>query len=273
MAPQVLAAETGDARMKVVILAGGLGTRMGAETEARPKPMIEIGGRPMLWHIMKIYAHYGYTDFIICLGYKGYVVKEYFANYRLRRYDMTVRLYDGLMDFHGHDAEPWTVTLVDTGEDTLTGGRLRRVRKYLGNEPFMLTYGDGVADVDLRALRQFHEESGRLATVTAVRPAGRFGAINMDDRLIVSSFREKAPIDGAWINGGFFVLQPEVFDSIPHDGMMWEHAPLEALAEQEQLTAFPHTGFWQCMDTQRDRQYLEELWRDGRAPWKMWSEV
>jgi len=254
--------------MKVVILAGGRGTRLSEETDARPKPMVEIGGKPLLWHIMKIYSYYGFNDFIICLGYKGYMIKEYFANYYLRYSDITVSPW-GEKKFHDPVAEPWKVTLVDTGEDTLTGGRLRRIRKYLDDETFMLTYGDGVADIDIPGLLAHHQDSGELATVTVVRPAGRFGGLTFDKELKVKTFKEKGLVD-AWINGGFFVLEPGIFNCIDHDDMMWEHAPLEEITRLGQLNAWPHTGFWQCMDTMRDKVYLEELWKNG-APWKIWK--
>ena len=256
--------------MKVVILAGGRGTRLSEETEARPKPMVEIGGKPMLWHIMKIYSHYGFNEFIICLGYKGYMIKEYFVNYGIHNTDITVDFKENHSEFHNVEIEPWKVTLVDTGEDTLTGGRLRRIRKYLDDQPFMLTYGDGVADIDFSHLQSVHQKSGKMATVTAVKPAGRFGALTLSPDNTVYRFREKEPVKDAWINGGFFILDPVIFDYIPHDGMMFEHFPLETLAEHGRLKACLHPGFWQCMDTMRDKLYLEELWRDG-APWKIWE--
>ena len=255
--------------MKVVILAGGRGTRLSEETEARPKPMVEIGGKPMLWHIMKIYSHYGFNEFIICLGYKGYMIKEYFANYFMYHYDVTVDLGTPRIDINATNRLPWKITLADTGEDTLTGGRLRRIRKYLDDEPFMLTYGDGVADIDVPGLLAHHQDTGALATVTTVRPAGRFGGLTFDKTLTVRTFKEKGPVE-AWINGGFFVCEPGIFNCIDHDDMMWEHAPLEEITRLGQLNVWPHTGFWQCMDTLRDKVYLEELWKNV-APWKIWE--
>ena len=255
---------------KIVILAGGLGSRLSEETDVKPKPMVEIGGMPILWHIMKIYGHYGLTDFIICLGYKGYVIKEYFANYVLHRSDVTVDLANNRLEFHSSDAEPWRVTLVDTGDKTMTGGRLKRVGSYLeGEESFCMTYGDGVADVDIGALVDFHRASGRLATMTAVRPPGRFGSAVLDGER-VTRFSEKPPGDGGYINGGFFVLSPKVLDFIDGDHTGWEQAPLERLAAENQLTAFCHDGFWLPMDTLRDKTVLQDLWETGRAPWKVW---
>ncbi|UHJ64631.1 glucose-1-phosphate cytidylyltransferase [Melaminivora jejuensis] len=256
--------------MKAVLLAGGLGTRISEESHLRPKPMIEIGGRPILWHIMKIYAAHGINDFIICLGYRGYVIKEYFANYFLHMSDVTFDMVENRMEVHQRHAEPWRVTLVDTGADTLTGGRLRRVREYLApDEPFCFTYGDGVADLDITAQLAFHRAHGRLATVTAVQPPGRYGALlRQGDQ--VSGFEEKPRGDGGWINGGFFVLQPQVLELIAGDATSWEEGPIEELAHQGQLQAFEHRGFWQPMDTLRDKNQLEELWASGRAPWKCW---
>lgn len=257
--------------MKAVILAGGLGTRIAEETHLRPKPMIEIGGRPILWHIMKIYSAHGVNDFIICCGYKGYVIKEYFANYFLHMSDVTFDMEHNRMEVHQKKAEPWRVTLVDTGEETLTGGRLKRVADYLKDEvAFCFTYGDGVADVDITALIAFHRRHGKLATVTAVQPPGRYGAL-LREGSAVRGFREKPPGDGAWINGGFFVLHPKVIDYIEGDLSSWEGAALEALAREGQLEAFEHRGFWQPMDTLRDKNHLEELWRNGKAPWKCWT--
>lgn len=256
--------------MKAVILAGGLGTRIAEETHLRPKPMVEIGGRPILWHIMKIYSAHGVNDFIICCGYKGYVIKEYFANYFLHMSDVTFDMAHNRMEVHQKKAEPWRVTLVDTGEDTLTGGRLKRVAAYLEDETaFCFTYGDGVADVDITALIAFHRGHGKLATVTAVQPPGRYGALIREGN-VVRGFQEKPPGDGAWINGGFFVLHPQVIDYIEGDQSSWEGTALEALAREGQLEAFEHRGFWQPMDTLRDKNHLEELWRSGRAPWKIW---
>jgi glucose-1-phosphate cytidylyltransferase len=256
--------------MKVVILAGGMGTRLAEETGVRPKPMVEIGGRPILWHIMKIYSHYGCTDFIVCLGYKGYMIKEYFANYFLHMSDVTLHLAENRMEVHRETAEPWRVTLVDTGETTMTGGRLKRVQHYLRDEPlFALTYGDGVADVDLAAQLAFHKAHGKRATVTAVRPAKRFGAIAVDgDR--VASFHEKPEDDGGWINGGFFLLAPSVCDLIEGDDSIWERGPMQQLAHADELRAFVHAGFWHPMDTMRDRNFLEEQWASGAAKWRVW---
>ena len=255
--------------MKVVILAGGLGSRISEESVVRPKPMIEIGGRPILWHIMKIYSAHGLNDFVICLGYKGYVIKEYFANYFLHMADVTFDLADNRMEVHQKASEPWKVTLVDTGEQSQTGGRLKRVERYVGDEPFCFTYGDGVSSVDIGKLVAFHRAGGRTATVTAVRPPGRFGALGLDgDR--VTGFVEKPAGDGGWINGGFFVLQPDVFRYLQGDADIWEHAPLENLAKDGQLGAYPHDGFWQPMDTLREKNVLEDLWASGKAPWKVW---
>jgi len=257
--------------MKVVILAGGLGTRLAEETQVRPKPMAEIGEHPILWHIMKGYGERGFNDFVICLGYKGYVIKEYFANYFLHNCDVTFDLQGRGMEVHENPVEPWKVTLVDTGAETQTGGRLRRVRRYLGDERFLMTYGDGVADVDLKALLAFHDAHGRLATVTAVQPPGRFGALELgDDEETVRSFVEKPRGDGAWMNGGFFVLEPAVLDYIDGDATLFEHEPLARLAADGQLGAFKHAGFWQPMDTLRDKRILEDLWSTGRAPWQTW---
>jgi glucose-1-phosphate cytidylyltransferase len=256
--------------MKAVILAGGLGTRISEESHLKPKPMIEIGGRPILWHIMKIYSRYGINDFVICLGYKGYVIKEYFANYFLHMSDVTFDMSKNEMEVHQRYVEPWRVTLVDTGENTLTGGRLRRVRQHLGDESFCFTYGDGVADVDIGALVNFHRAHGKAATVTAIQPPGRYGALNMDGNA-VRSFQEKPAGDGAWINGGFFVLEPSVIDLISGDQTSWEAEPLMQLARDDRLMAYPHAGFWQAMDTLRDKNQLEEIWQSGRAPWKCWE--
>lgn len=256
--------------MKAVILAGGLGTRISEESHLRPKPMIEIGGRPILWHIMKMYAAHGVNDFIICLGYKGYVIKEYFANYFLHMSDVTFDMAENRMEVHRRHAEPWRVTLVDTGENTLTGGRLRRVRDYLTpGEAFAFTYGDGVADIDLTAEFAFHRAHGKLATVAAVQPPGRYGALQMDGSR-VNAFTEKPRGDGGLINGGFFVLQPEVLDLVNSDQTSWEAEPMIILAAQDQLQAFEHAGFWQPMDTLREKTLLEELWQSGQAPWKTW---
>jgi glucose-1-phosphate cytidylyltransferase len=257
--------------MKAVILAGGLGTRISEESHLRPKPMIEIGGHPILWHIMKIYHHYNVNEFILCLGYKGYVIKEYFSNYFLHNSDITVSGNGGQIVFHNSVAEDWSVTMVDTGQNTLTGGRLKRVASYLTpNEPFFLTYGDGVADVDIKKLAAFHSRHGRKATLTAVIPPGRYGAISLEGD-IVERFIEKPPGDQGLINGGFFVLDPSVLDFIEGDSTSWEGEPLERLAAAGELTGFRHDGFWQPMDTLRDKNRLEELWTKGAAPWKVWS--
>lgn len=256
--------------MKAVILAGGLGTRISEETAARPKPMIEIGGKPILWHILKIYSFYGINEFIICCGYKGYVIKEYFANYFLHMSDVTFDMSANQMEVHNRNAEPWKVTLVDTGESTLTGGRLLRVREHLDDEDFCFTYGDGVADIDINALIDFHQQQGRKATLTSVQPPGRFGSIAFE-RGKVLSFEEKPQGDGSWINAGFFVLDPSVIDLIDGDQCTWEQQPLKTLASEGQLSAYHHRGFWQPMDTLRDKNQLEELWRSQQAPWKLWD--
>lgn len=256
--------------MKAVILAGGLGTRLSEETEVRPKPLVEIGGRPILWHIMKIYSHNGINEFVICLGYKGYAIKEYFSNYFLHMSNVTFDMSENRMEVHQRMAEPWRVTLVDTGDKTMTGGRVKRVGEYLrDDEPFCLTYGDGVADLDIKETIEFHNRHGRLATMTVVRPPGRFGAVKIQDD-IVSSFDEKPDGDGGWINGGFFVLDKKVIDYVEGDETVWEQLPLMNLARDRQLVAFHHRGFWQCMDTLRDKKMLEELWASGRAPWQVW---
>ena len=258
--------------MKVVILAGGMGTRLSEETDIKPKPMTEIGTKPMLWHIMKIYSHYGFNDFVLCLGYKGYMIKEYFANYFLHQADVTIDMKNNKMEVHHKKAEPWKVTLVDTGLNTMTGGRIKRVQEYVGKKPFMLTYGDGVADVDLKKLAAYHEKKGGLATMTAIQPQGRFGAVNIAADGAVSSFQEKPQGDGARINGGFFVLEPGIFDYIKDgDPTIWERAPLENLAADGKLAAYTHTGFWKCMDTLRDKLDLENHWKSGDAPWKVWK--
>jgi len=256
--------------MKVVLLAGGLGTRISEESHLKPKPMIEIGGKPILWHIMKIYSAQGVNDFIVCCGYKGYVIKEYFANYFLHMSDVTFDMAKNAMEVHQRNVEPWRVTLVDTGEETMTGGRLKRVANYIGKDDFCMTYGDGVADIDLARLLAFHREHRALATVTAVQPPGRFGALNIDAQH-VASFEEKPHGDGGYINGGFFVLSPKVIDYIDDDATTWERGPMETLAKQGQLAAYPHHGFWHAMDTLRDKNQLEEMWQSGRAPWKVWS--
>lgn len=258
--------------MKVVILAGGFGTRLSEETLVRPKPMVEIGGKPILWHIMKIYSRHGLKDFIICLGFKGYLIKEYFANYCLHTSDVTFDLATNTMTTHQRETEDWRVTLVDTGLDSQTGGRLGRVGRYLDDQPFCFTYGDGVADIDVSALLEFHRRHGKLATVTAMQPPGRFGALRLDGDTHVSGFQEKPMGDGGWINGGFFVLSPAVLRLIRHDQTTWEHEPLETLAAQGQLEAYKHHGFWQPLDTLRDKNHLEALWQSGEAPWKVWDK-
>ena len=259
--------------MKTVILAGGLGTRISEETSLRPKPMIEIGGKPIIWHIIKLYANCGINDFVVCLGYKGYVIKEYFANYFLHTSDVTFDIAKNEVHVHKRNAEPWRITLVDTGDATMTGGRLKRVAPYLRDEDaFCFTYGDGVADIDFRAQIAFHREHGRLATITAVRPPGRYGAVTVSDQGdVVESFVEKPIGDGGWINGGFFVLSPKAIDYIADDQTSWEREPLSRLTAERQLSAFRHEGFWHAMDTLRDKTRLEELWASGRAPWQTWA--
>jgi glucose-1-phosphate cytidylyltransferase len=258
--------------MKAVILAGGLGTRLSEETVAKPKPMVEIGGKPILWHIMKMYSHHGINDFIICCGYKGYVIKEYFANYFLHQSDITFNMMDNQMIVHEKRAEPWTVTLIDTGENTMTGGRLKRVSKYLElEENFCFTYGDGVSDVNIRELIEFHNSHGKEATLTAAFPPGRFGALDIQNSQ-VNNFQEKPRGDGALINGGFFVLSPKVIDRIENDATIWEQEPLKGLANDNQLMAYKHEGFWQPMDTLRDKMHLEELLAENKAPWKTWID-
>ncbi|MFJ7928505.1 glucose-1-phosphate cytidylyltransferase [Peribacillus sp. NPDC096448] len=255
--------------MKAVILAGGLGTRISEETHLKPKPMVEIGGKPILWHIMKIYSHHGINDFIICLGYKGYVIKEYFANYFLHMSDVTFDMSKNEMIIHQNSAEPWKVTLVDTGAETMTGGRLKRVTQYIGEGTFCLTYGDGVSNVNIQELLQFHKKHGKLATVTTVHPPGRFGELSISNNQVVE-FKEKPQWNGNWINGGFFVLQPEIISFIEGDKVMWEKEPIETLAKNNELVAYQHRGFWQPMDTLRDRMKLEEMWKEEKAPWKVW---
>ena len=255
--------------MKAVILAGGFGSRLSEETTARPKPMVEIGGKPILWHIMKIYSAHGINDFVICLGYKGYMIKEYFANYSLHVADVTLDIASGTRTVHESFAEPWKVTLIDTGEDSMTGGRLRRVLPYVGDEDFCFTYGDGLSDVDVSAVVDFHRKHPRLATVTAVQPAGRFGALDVEGSR-VTGFEEKPRGDGAWLNGGFFVLSPGVAAYLEDDHTVWEQQPLRTLAAKGELSCFLHHGFWQAMDTMRDRNVLESLWESGQAPWRKW---
>jgi len=259
--------------MKVVIFAGGLGTRISEETDTRPKPMVEVGGKPVLWHIMKIYSHYGFNDFVICLGYKGYVIKEYFMHYFLHNSDITIELGNNKVEVHGTHTESFKVTLVDTGQHTKTAGRLQQVRKYLGEEDFMLTYGDGVTDVDINSLLAFHKKHNKIATVTAVQMDARFGGMDVGQEGIVTSFREKAKDESKWINGGFFVLKTEVFDYLEGDmnDMMWEDEPLEKLAGKGQLVAYQHKGFWKCMDALRDKLELESLWQTDQAKWRIWK--
>jgi len=256
--------------MKVVLLAGGLGTRLSEETVLRPKPMVEIGGMPILWHIMKIYSSYGFNDFIVCLGYKGYVIKEYFANYFLHKSDVTIDMKDNSIKVHDSQAEPWTITLVDTGNDSMTGGRIKRIQPHVNNETFMLTYGDGVGDIDIKKLLETHQKAGKYCTVTSVQPSGRFGSLNITDDNLVDSFMEKPKGDGAWINGGFFVCEPEVFSYIEGDKTIWEREPMEAIAKDRQMISFKHEGFWKPMDTLRDKQELEEDWQQNKAKWKSW---
>ena len=258
--------------MKVVLFAGGLGTRIAEETETRPKPMVEIGGKPILWHIMKIYSHYGFNDFIICLGYKGYLIKEYFMHYYLHNSDITIELGSNKVDVHHSKIEQFNVTLVDTGLETKTAGRLKRIEKYIGNEDFMLTYGDGVADINLNELKEFHKQHGKIATVTAVQPEARFGGLEIGSEGSVTTFKEKPKGDGKWINGGFFVLKPEVFKYLDAnmDNVMWEDNPMESLAKDHQLMAYKHHGFWKCMDAMRDKLELEDLWQSNQAKWHTW---
>ena len=259
--------------MKVVLLAGGFGTRISEESHLKPKPMIEIGEKPILWHIMKYYSGFGFHEFIICLGYKQYLVKEFFADYFLHTADVTFDLANNQMEVHNNYAEPWKVTLVDTGLNTMTGGRVRRIRPYVGEEPFMLTYGDGVADIDLSALAEFHKNHGKIATLTTVNVGQKFGVLDLDNSGQVKAFREKNDNDGALINGGFMVFNPGIFDYLEDDATVLEKAPLENLAKDGQLMAYCHEGFWKCMDTQRDKNQLEAMWQSGKAPWKIWQET
>ena len=258
--------------MKVVILAGGFGTRITEESHLKPKPMIGIGDRPILWHIMKEYSKYGFNEFVICLGYKSYVIKEYFADYFLHTSDVTFDLTKNEMIVHDNYSEPWKVTLVDTGLNTMTGGRIKRIQKYIGNEPFMLTYGDGVSDVNINELLEFHKSHGKLLTLTAINAGQRFGVLELDEKGKIEAFREKDTTDGSLINGGYMVVEPEVFNYIEGDFTVFEKEPLENLAKENQLMAFKHKGFWQCMDTIRDKNKLEELWESGKAPWKVWED-
>ena len=257
--------------MKVLLLAGGFGTRLSEETDVRPKPMAEIGGKPVLWHIMKIYSHYGYNEFIVLLGYKGYYIKEYFANYFLHQSDVTIDLSNNKMEVHNNSSEPWKVTLLDTGLHTMTGGRIKQAKDYIGNEPFLLTYGDGVADINIKDLVDFHKSHGKSITMTAVQPEGRFGTLQIETDNRVSSFVEKPKGDGAWINAGFFVCQPNVLDYINDNSTVFEKEPLEKLATQNELFTFHHEGFWKCMDTLRDKTKLNELWDANNASWKIWK--
>ena len=258
--------------MKVVILAGGLGTRISEESHLKPKPMIEIGGKPILWHIMKHYSEYGFHDFVICLGYKAYVIKEYFSDYFLHTSDITFDLANNKMTVHNNFSEPWKVTLVDTGLKTMTGGRVKRIQEYVGNEPFMLTYGDGVSDVDITKLAAFHKSHGKIATMTAINAGQRFGVLEVGGDNTIHAFREKSKDDGSLINGGFMVLNPEIFQYIAGDSTVFEKEPLETVAKMGELMAYKHDGFWHCMDTQRDKMRLEEMWASGAAPWKVWSD-
>jgi glucose-1-phosphate cytidylyltransferase len=258
--------------MKVVILAGGLGTRLSEETDLKPKPMVEIGEFPIIWHIMKIYSYYGFTDFIICLGYKGYVIKEYFANYFLHKSDIEIDIKNNEIEYLNSKTEPWKIKLIDTGLNTMTGGRIKRVKKYLENETFMMTYGDGLSNVNLNLLEQFHLKSNKMVSVTAVQPTGRFGSLSIKEEDNITTFLEKPPGDNFWINGGFFVMEPDVFDFIKGDQTIWEREPLEQISNINQLIAFKHNGFWHPMDTLRDKNYLNELWKSGNAPWRLWDE-
>lgn len=264
--------EKGNTFMKVVILAGGLGTRISEESHLKPKPMIEIGGRPILWHIMKYYSEFGFHDFVICLGYKQYVVKEFFADYFLHTSDVTFDLANNKMEVHNNYAEPWKVTLVDTGLHTMTGGRVKRIQPYIGDEPFMLTYGDGVCNVDLEALVKFHKSHGRIATITTVNIGQQKGVLDIGPDNVIRSFREKSDSDGAVINGGFMVMNPQVFDYLKDDQTVFEQEPMQRLASEGELMSFYHDGFWQCMDTQREMKKLEELWQSKQAPWKIWKD-
>lgn len=258
--------------MKAVILAGGFGTRISEESSVRPKPMVRIGERPIIWHIMKIYSHYGINDFIICLGYKGHIIKEYFSNYFLHRSDVTIDMKKNNMEVHQNDVEPWKISMIHTGDGTMTGGRIKRIRDYVDGEEFCMTYGDGVSNIDISKLVKFHQSQNSLATLTAVQPPGRFGTFRLGyEETKINSFKEKPQADGAWINGGFFVLEPEIFNYIEGDDTVWEREPLEKLASKNQLSAYKHKGFWQPMDTLRDKNVLEELWKTETPPWKLWK--
>jgi glucose-1-phosphate cytidylyltransferase len=256
--------------MKVLILAGGYGTRLSEETSIVPKPMVEIGGRPIIWHIMKTYSHYGFNDFVILLGYKGYSIKEFFANYFLHQSDVTINLATGEMEVHKNESEPWKVTLLETGLQTMTGGRIKRAASIIKDEPFLLTYGDGVADINVGDLVKYHKNHGKMITMTSIQPEGRFGAIEITDHNVVTSFREKPKGDGAWINGGYFVCQPQVLNYIANDSMIFEKEPLEHLAAEGQLVTYKHDGFWKCMDTLRDKLQLNDMWESGKAKWRVW---
>lgn len=259
--------------MTVVLLAGGYGTRISEETDSRPKPMVEIGGKPIIWHIMKIYSYYGFNDFIICCGYKSYFIKDYFYHYYMHSADMTIDLLTNKIIYHNSTSDPWKITLVDTGLETMTGGRIKRIQKYVKNESFMLTYGDGLADIDISLLVKYHQKNGKIATLTAVLPSGKFGALEITDDYNITSFFEKPQGDNAWVNGGFFVLEPEVFDYISEgDDTIFERKPLEKLAKDRQLQAFKHNGFWEPMDTLRDKIELQKRWDTGNAPWKVWND-
>ena len=257
--------------MKVLLLAGGFGTRLSEETDIRPKPMVEIGGKPILWHIMKIYSTYGFNEFVVLLGYKGYYIKEYFANYFLHQSDVTIDLKNNNMEIHNNSSEPWKVTLIDTGLNSMTGGRIKRAKEFIGDETFMVTYGDGVSDVNIKELVEFHKKNNKRVTMTAIQPAGRFGALDIETNL-VNKFVEKPLGDGNWINGGFMVCEPEVLDLIETDSTIFEQYPLQILAKQGELSAFKHHGFWQCMDTLRDKTFLNELWDQDKAKWKVWND-
>ncbi len=260
-------------KMKVVLLAGGLGTRLSEETDIKPKPMVEIGGKPIIWHIMKIYSYYGFNDFIICLGYKGYLIKEYFHHYAMHSADVTIDLKNNKLEYHNNKAEPWKITLIDTGANTQTGGRIKKIAKYTDNKPFLLTYGDGVANVNIQDLITFHKKNKKLVTLTSVLPRGKFGAVEIDHKGKVASFQEKPAGDGSWVNGGFFVVEPKVFDYIPEgDDIIWEAKPLEKITAEHQLMAYKHYGFWKPMDTLRDKNELEDMWKNNQAPWKVWHD-
>ena len=257
--------------MKVVILAGGYGTRISEESHLKPKPMIEIGGKPIVWHIVKYYGHFGFHDFVICCGYKGHIIKEFFADYFLHNSDITFDLRNNQLEIHNNKSEPWKVTCVDTGLNTMTGGRIKRIQKFIGNESFLMTYGDGVSDVDIHSLLQCHKNRNKIVTLTAVRPGGRFGALELNETNEIQSFKEKNIDDGGWINGGFMVIEPQIFDYLDGDSCVFEKEPLEALANQGQLQAYKHFGFWQCMDTMNDKNKLEKLLEKEEAPWKVWN--